>query len=160
MDRRSLEVAPLELLRAISREHPRSLRGNFSRMVLLYVALGGALGSVLRYLLGGAIQRAAHAGFPYGTLTVNVAGCFLIGVLIKLFMNTEVPASLRALLIVGFCGGFTTFSSFSSETIGLAESGAYLRAGAYVLASVVLCLAATGAGLAVAGVAGAGAHAR
>src|SRR5438046_2134453 len=123
-------------------------RGNLSVMILLYVGLGGAAGSILRYVLGGAAQRAMHAGFPYGTLFVNVAGCFLIGVLIKLFLNVEPPVSLRALLIVGFCGGFTTFSTFTSETIGLAESGAYLRAGVYVMLSLVLCLAATGAGLA------------
>lgn len=62
-------------------------------MVLLYVALGGAAGSVLRYLLGGAVQRAAHAGFPYGTLFVNVFGCFLVGVILRLFMNAEPPSS-------------------------------------------------------------------
>lgn len=117
-------------------------------MVLLYVALGGALGSALRYLLGGAIQRASHAGFPYGTLAVNIIGCFLVGVLIRLFLNAEPPASLRAFLVVGFCGGFTTFSSLTSETLGLAQAGSYLRASVYVLASVALCLAATGAGMA------------
>ncbi len=127
-------------------------------MVLLYIALGGALGSVLRYLLGGAIQRMTHAGFPYGTLAVNIIGCFLIGVLIKLFINVEPAPSLRALLVVGFCGGFTTFSTFTSETIGLAQSGAYVRASAYVVASVALCLAATGAGMAAVRVSGYGIH--
>lgn len=127
-------------------------------MVLLYIALGGALGSVLRYVLGGAVQRATHAGFPYGTFAVNVVGCFLIGVLIKLFMNVEPAPSLRGFLIVGFCGGFTTFSTFTSEAIGLAESGAYLRAAVYVFASVTLCLAATGAGLATVRAAGYGVH--
>lgn len=129
-------------------------------MVYLYVAVGGAIGSTLRYLLGGAIQRAAHAGFPYGTLVVNVLGCFLIGVLIRLFLNAEPPASLRAFLIVGFCGGFTTFSSFTSETIGLAQAGSYLRAGAYVLASVILCLAATGVGMTAVRATGYGLNAR
>jgi fluoride exporter len=141
-------------------KHLRVCRSNFSPMVLLYVALGGALGSTLRYVLGGAVQRAMHAGFPYGTLAVNIIGCFLIGVLVKLFMNVEPPASLRALLIVGFCGGFTTFSTFTSETIGLAESGAYLRAGVYVMLSLVLCLSATGAGLAAVRLAGYGVHGR
>jgi len=129
-------------------------------MVLLYVALGGAAGSVLRYVLGGAVQRASHSGFPFGTLAVNILGCFIIGALIKLFMNVEPPASLRALLIVGFCGGFTTFSAFTSDTIGLAESSAYLRAAIYVLVSVTLCLAATAAGLSVVGASGYGTHAR
>lgn len=129
-------------------------------MLLLYIGLGGAAGSILRYVLGGAVQRAMHAGFPYGTLFVNIAGCFVIGVLVRLFMNAEPPASLRALLVVGFCGGFTTFSSFTSETMGLLESGAYLRACLYVLASIALCLAATGAGLAAVRLSGYGVHAR
>jgi fluoride exporter len=129
-------------------------------MILLYVGLGGAVGSILRYVLGGAVQRATHAGFPYGTLFVNVAGCFFIGVLIKLFLNAEPPASLRALLVVGFCGGFTTFSSFTSETIGLFQSGAELRASVYVLASVTLCLAATAAGLTAVRMTGYGIHGR
>lgn len=129
-------------------------------MMILYVALGGALGSVLRYILGGAVQRAFHAGFPYGTLVVNVLGCFFVGVLVKLFMNVEPPAPLRALLIVGFCGGFTTFSTFSSEAIGLAEAGDYLRATGYVVASLLLCLAATAAGLAAVRATGYGAHVR
>jgi crcB protein len=128
-------------------------------MIYLYVALGGAIGSALRYFLGGLIQRAAHAGFPYGTLAVNVIGCFLIGLLIALFLNEEPPASLRALLVVGFCGGFTTFSSFTSEALGLAQAGSYLRAGVYVLASVALCLVATGAGMTAVRAVGYGVHA-
>lgn len=129
-------------------------------MIILYVALGGAFGSVVRYVLGGAVQRASHASFPFGTLAVNVLGCFVVGVLVKLFMNVEPPASLRALLIVGFCGGFTTFSTFSSEAIGLAEAGDYLRASGYVVISLLLCLAATGAGMAAVRAAGYGAHVR
>jgi len=129
-------------------------------MILLYIAFGGAAGSVLRYLIGGAVQRATHAGFPYGTLAVNVLGCFLIGFLIKMFMNAEPSSATRALLVVGFCGGFTTFSAFSSETLGLFEAGAYGRAALYVLVSLVLCLAATGGGFALAHSAGAAAHGR
>lgn len=125
----------------------------------MYVALGGAVGSALRYLVGGAVQRVTHAGFPYGTLVVNILGCFLVGVLIRLFLNMEPPTSLRAFLVVGFCGGFTTFSSFTSETLGLAQAGSYLRAGAYLLASVALCLAATGVGMAAVRWSGYGAHA-
>jgi fluoride exporter len=119
-------------------------------MVLLYIALGGALGSVLRYVIGGAVQRATHAGFPYGTLAVNILGCFLIGYLIKTFMNAEPSGATRALLVVGFCGGFTTFSAFSSETLGLFEAGAYSRAAVYIMLSLVLCLGATGGGFALA----------
>lgn len=113
------------------------------------IAFGGALGSVLRYLMGGAVQRATHAGFPYGTLAVNIVGCLLIGILVQHFMNVEPSSSVRGFLIVGFCGGFTTFSAFSMETIGLIYSGSYLRASAYVVLSIVLCLIATAAGMSV-----------
>jgi CrcB protein len=116
-------------------------------MTVLAIAFGGALGSVLRYLMGGLVQRATHAGFPYGTLAVNILGCLLIGILVQYFMNVEPPSTVRGFLVVGFCGGFTTFSAFSMETIGLLYSGSYLRASAYVLASVVLCLSATAAGM-------------
>ena len=116
-------------------------------MTVLAIAFGGALGSVLRYLMGGVVQRATHAGFPYGTLAVNVIGCLMIGILIQYFMNSEPTSEVRAFLIVGFCGGFTTFSAFSMETIGLLTAGSYLRASAYVLSSVVLCLTATAAGM-------------
>ena len=119
-------------------------------MTLLFVALGGAIGSVLRYVVGAAVQRSTHAGFPFGTLAVNVIGCFLIGILVKAFMNAEPSGATRAFLVVGFCGGFTTFSAFSSEALGLFEGGAYLRAAAYVLLTVVLCLGATGTGFALA----------
>ena len=116
-------------------------------MTVLAIAFGGALGSVLRYLMGGVVQRATHAGFPYGTLAVNVVGCLLIGILIQYFMNSEPTSEVRAFLIVGFCGGFTTFSAFSMEAVGLFSGGSYLRAAAYVLTSVVLCLSATAAGI-------------
>jgi CrcB protein len=116
-------------------------------MILLLIALGGAAGSVLRYLLGGRVQHFAPHGFPLGTLFVNVVGCFLIGILIRQFMNIQTHNYLRALLVVGFCGGFTTFSAFSMETIGLIEGGEYSRAMAYVALSVVVCLAGTFLGM-------------
>jgi CrcB protein len=117
-------------------------------MVLLSIAAGGALGSVLRYLLGGVIQRASHWGFPYGTLAVNVIGCLLIGVLVQSFMNASPSYTTRGFLIVGFCGGFTTFSAFSVETIGLLQAGSYMRAALYVSATVAVCLIATTVGIA------------
>ena len=117
-------------------------------MVLLAIAAGGALGSVLRYLLGGVIQRASHSGFPYGTLAVNVLGCLLIGILVQSFMNASPSSTARGFLIVGFCGGFTTFSAFSSEAIGLLQAGSYMRAALYVSASVAVCLIATTVGIA------------
>jgi len=116
-------------------------------MIYLLIALGGAVGSVVRYVVGGAVQRTSDSGFPLGTMFVNVSGCFLIGVLVRQFLNMQLSPELRALLIVGFCGGFTTFSTFSAETLGLIEGGEYGRAAGYVVLSVTLCLAATLAGM-------------
>jgi len=116
-------------------------------MVLLLIALGGAAGSVLRYLLGGRAQHFAPHGFPLGTLFVNVVGCFLVGILVRQFMNIQTHNYLRALLVVGFCGGFTTFSTFSMETVGLIEGGEYSRVMAYIALSLTLCLTATFAGM-------------
>ena len=116
-------------------------------MTLLFIALGGAAGSVLRYLIGGSAQHLSARGFPIGTLSVNILGCLLIGILARLFLNMQTTLELRAFLIVGFCGGFTTFSAFSHETVGLIEGGQLARAAAYVFLSVVLCIAATFAGM-------------
>ena len=118
-------------------------------MIYLLIALGGAVGSLLRYLLGGWVQGTSDSGFPIGTMFVNVSGCFIIGILVRQFMNMQLSHDLRALLVVGFCGGFTTFSTFSAETIGLIEGGEYGRASAYVILSVGLCLLATVAGMTV-----------
>jgi CrcB protein len=117
-------------------------------MILFLIALGGAVGSILRYLIGGALQRSSASGYPVGTMFVNVAGCFLIGVFVRYLLNMQTSAELRALLVVGFCGGFTTFSTFSFETVGLIEGGEYARAATYIVGSVVLCLVATFAGMA------------
>jgi CrcB protein len=122
-------------------------------MILFLIALGGAAGSVLRYLIGGRVQHFAPHGFPVGTLTVNVLGCLLIGILTRIFLNMETPGEWRGLLVVGFCGGFTTFSTFSIETVGLIEGGEYARAATYIAGSVLLCIMATFAGMAAAGVA-------
>jgi CrcB protein len=116
-------------------------------MIYLLIALGGAVGSLLRYFVGQAVQRTSASGFPIGTMFVNVTGCFLIGILVRQFMNMQLTSELRALLIVGFCGGFTTFSTFSADTIGLIEGGEYGRASGYVIFSVGLCLLATLAGM-------------
>lgn len=113
---------------------------------ILVIALGGALGSVMRYGVGRLAQTAAHTGFPVGTLTVNVLGCLLVGALARHFLNDETHRLLQPAMIVGFCGGFTTFSAFSLETVGLLTGGATVRALAYVAVSMVACLAATAAG--------------
>jgi len=117
-------------------------------MIYLLIAVGGAAGSVLRYVVGRAVQGSSASGFPIGTMVVNITGCFLIGVLVRQLMNVQTSPEMRALLVVGFCGGFTTFSTFSAETIGLIEGGEYGRAATYVILSVALCLGATFAGMA------------
>ena len=112
-------------------------------MILLLIATGGAIGSVLRYLVGRAVQGASASGFPIGTLVVNVVGCFLIGAFVRFLLNMQTSAELRAFLVIGFCGGFTTFSTFSYETVGLIEGGEYARAATYVVARVVICILAS-----------------
>ena len=123
-------------------------------MTVLWVALGGALGSVARYALSGIAVRWLGAGFPYGTLFVNMTGSFTIGLLAALVAADGRPslgADARAFLLVGVLGGFTTFSSFSLETLNLARSGALAPAMLNVAGSVVLCLGAVSFGFATAG---------
>ena len=118
--------------------------------MLFAIALGGAVGSVLRYGVGSVLQARAGAGFPVGTLVVNVTGSLLLGFLMRWLLETTVSPEMRAALTIGLCGGYTTFSTFSADTVRLLEDGSWGRAGAYVLSSVVLSLLATVAGLAVA----------
>ena len=118
--------------------------------MLVWIALGGATGTVLRYLAGSAAQKLSSASFPIGTLVVNVTGCFLIGILAQHYMNTQTHPQMRAALITGFCGGYTTFSAFSLETVGLVQGGEYPKAAAYILLSVLLSIIATFAGMAAA----------
>ncbi len=116
--------------------------------MIWYIALGSAVGGVFRYLLGGLVGRAAGPAFPYGTLLVNVTGCFLIGLISRYAAESAAfSPEVRALLAIGFCGGYTTFSTFSYETIKLLEDGQVARAGSYIALSVVLSLAATLAGV-------------
>ena len=111
---------------------------------LLLVALGGAIGSVLRYETGAFILRqVGTVHFPWGTFAVNVLGCAIAGFLVGLGEHFEyLTASMRLLLFTGFLGGFTTFSAFGVETIALVERGEWALAGAYVLSSVALGLVA------------------
>jgi CrcB protein len=114
------------------------------------IALGSALGGVGRYWLSEYVIRRAGDSFPWGTLVVNVSGSFLIGLLAALVgPDSPSPASLntRLLLMVGICGGYTTFSSFSLQTLALLQKGALLPAGANVVCSVVFCLLATWLGV-------------
>lgn len=111
---------------------------------LLLVAIGGALGSMARYSATVAVNRMAQSAFPWGTLAVNVAGSFLIGVLmVILFKAGEWRENGRLLLVTGMMGGFTTFSSFSWETMKLLEDGRLMMAITNVFASIATCLLAT-----------------
>ncbi|MEJ2216277.1 MAG: fluoride efflux transporter CrcB [Gemmatimonadota bacterium] len=116
-------------------------------MVLLYIALGGAVGAVARYGVGGWVQARAGFGFPWGTLVVNVLGALLIGFALRYLEAVRLSAEARAFVIIGLLGAFTTFSTFSYETVALLEDGEWLRAGAYALGSLVLGLAAVVVGL-------------
>jgi len=114
----------------------------------LIVATGGALGAVGRYYVGVAAAALIGAGYPWGTLTVNVLGCFTAGVLIEtMALVWHGTTELQALLIVGFLGGFTTFSAFSVETILMMERGDIGAAVLYVLVTVALSVGAMAAGL-------------
>nr|WP_245593535.1 fluoride efflux transporter CrcB [Azospirillum halopraeferens] len=116
---------------------------------ILAVAAGGALGSVGRYLTMVTVGHWLGTGFPYGTLTVNVAGCFVMGVLAELAALVWSPSpELRALVMVGVLGGFTTFSSFALDIGVLVGRNAYLEAGMYMAASLVLTVTGFFAGLA------------
>ena len=119
-----------------------------------FVAAGGALGSVARFVLGTLVQQRAGAGFPVGTLLVNVTGSLLIGAIMRwATAGSAVSPEARLFLVTGICGGYTTFSTFSYETARLLEDGDQSRALLYVVLSVALSLAATFAGFAIARVA-------
>ena len=110
----------------------------------LWVAFGGAIGSVSRFGLGLAMLRLTGPRFPWGTLLINVLGSFIIGYFGALSTTggrLSIPEELKVFVLVGFCGGFTTFSSFSLQTYLLFRSGDTLLGGLYVIGSVVLCLA-------------------
>jgi CrcB protein len=123
-------------------------------MIYVWVALGGAMGSVARYACSAGAARWLGTGFPYGTLFVNVAGSFAIGLLAALVAADGRPllgADARAFLLVGVLGGFTTFSSFSLETLELARGGALGAAMLNAGLSVLLCLLGAWLGFASAG---------
>lgn len=119
--------------------------------VIWYVAVGSAIGGASRYALGLALQQRFGPGFPISTLVINVTGSLILGFLIRAVVDLTVfTPGIRALLTVGFCGGYTTFSTFSYDTALLLERGEYGRAALYIMLSVSLAIAATFVGFAMA----------
>ncbi len=120
-----------------------------SLAIAAWVALGGALGSVARYWCSGVVARAMGETFPWGTLIVNVSGSLVIGFIATVSGPDGrflIPPEARQFMMVGILGGYTTFSSFSLQTLSLARDGEWLLAGANIVGSVVLCLIAVWVG--------------
>jgi len=116
-------------------------------LAYLWVAIGGALGSMARYGVGGLISEKTTGAFPWGTLVVNVTGSLIIGILGALTlpegkMTPQSRAFATQLLITGVCGGYTTFSSFSLQTLNLLRDGEWFYAAGNILLSVILCMIA------------------
>jgi fluoride exporter len=117
-------------------------------MQIFYLAIAGALGAVSRFLLSGVTYRLLGSGFPYGTLCVNVIGSFLIGLVMQVGLNTDIiPQSLRTVITVGFLGAFTTFSTFSFETLNYIQDGVWGMALLNIAVNVIVCLLAAFAGI-------------
>lgn len=112
------------------------------------IATGGALGALFRYWVSTGVHKFAGSDFPYGTLTVNVAGSLLMGAIYVLFIERmDIDPLWRGALLIGLLGAFTTFSTFSIETLNLVESGELIGAMANIVASVVFCIAACWIGM-------------
>lgn len=124
-------------------------------MVYLWIALGGAVGSAARYWCYGIAARMAGETFPWGTLAVNIIGCSFIGLFATLTGPEGrwiAPSSFRMFVMTGICGGYTTFSTFSLETLNLARDGEWLKASANIVGSLLLCLVGVWLGYAFANV--------
>lgn len=116
--------------------------------MVLAIAVGGACGALSRFWFANWVYGLLGRDFPYGTLVVNVLGSLVMGLLyVMLVERSALGPEWRALLLIGFLGSFTTFSSFSMETLTLLETHAYLKAGLNIVLSVTLCLLATGLGV-------------
>jgi len=115
----------------------------------ILIFIGAGLGGVFRYWISNGIYFLLGRQFPYGTLIVNISGCFLMGLLFVLILErfANIGPQLRALLLIGFLGGYTTFSSFSIETVGLFENGNWFSALINIFLSVILCIAAAWMGI-------------
>lgn len=116
--------------------------------IIILIGLGGGFGSILRYLTSVVVNKYFQSVFPFATLAVNIIGCFLIGIIIGLFdRNYLTNPDLKFLFVMGFCGGYTTFSTFSAENLNLFQSGNYLTAFLYITLSILTCLFAVWLGL-------------
>jgi len=113
----------------------------------LLVGLGGFIGSYLRYAISGYIEQKILSSFPFGTFAVNIAGCFLIGILYALSTRYNLAPEYRLLLATGFCGGFTTFSSFSYEGVALMQDAQFLYTFLYAGLSLIIGFFAAWLGL-------------
>lgn len=111
--------------------------------LLFVIGTGGFIGTIFRYSLSQFIQTRVLSTFPFGTLGVNILGCFVIGLVFALSERTNMSAEWRLFLATGICGGFTTFSAFSNETFGLLRDGQLWYASVYIIASVLLGVLAT-----------------
>jgi len=115
--------------------------------LLLWIALAGAAGTLLRYGIGTWLQPGSDGGFPWGTLAVNITGSFILGFAFRYLDRLPGDVELRTIVGAGFCGGYTTFSAFGLETVRMMQDGKTARAAFYVGASVLLGLIAVIAGL-------------
>ena len=115
--------------------------------ILIAIGLGSFLGGISRYLMTLFIQNKFLSTFPYGTLGVNIIGCFLIGIVYGLSARGNINVEWRLFLATGFLGGFTTFSSFSNDTVSLLRDAQYWQAFSYVALSVLVGLVATFGGI-------------
>ena len=119
--------------------------------MLWYVAIGSAIGGMIRFLLGGWIQQKSGSAFPIQTLVINVSGSFLLGLVQRFALETTaISPEIRTMLTVGFCGGYTTFSTFSFEAVRMLEDGDWRRAALYTALSVTFSVVAAILGIALA----------
>ena len=114
---------------------------------IIYIAIGGSVGAVSRYLISKGINILSAGIFPYGTLAVNIAGAFLIGFLFSFFNDIVIPVHYKSMITVGFLGAFTTFSTYSLESVNLFMSGEYKIAALNILLNNFLSLAAVMGGI-------------
>jgi CrcB protein len=117
--------------------------------ILFAIGTGSFIGGILRYLLSQFVQSKFLSAFPFGTLIVNIIGCFLIGMVFGLTDRGTLTPEWRLFLATGLIGGFTTFSAFSLETVGLLRDGQLLYASAYIVGTVIIGLLATFIGISI-----------